>query len=504
MTTTSATETSAPEAPQKKTFSFPAALTVLGLVTILVWVAAFFIPAGTYDRDDHGSPVIGSYQPVESTQTFSERLVDLLIAPVNGLYGIQSPDTGFIAPFGSGTLFGAAGVFLFILAIGSFMTAVFATGAMDRAIARLAHAARERGWLLLTALIVLFSLLGSTMGFADETLGFYALIIPLALALGYDRLVAVGAVFVPSAVGAMASTVNPFSIGVASGEAGVSIGEGIVLRVALWVVLTGITIAYVLWYAARVKKDPSRSILPERTPAVVDAKAVEPLSRRQIGVIAVMALTFGLMIFSVIPWSSVLPGEWDAAFAWELGWWFPELIALFIVGTVVVGIVGGLGEKGIAAAFAKGSGDFIGPALVVMLARGVTVILNNSQTIDTILYAMEQAVASASSAGFTALVFVLNAFLAIIVPSSSGHAALAMPLLAPLSDFAGVGRELTITAWNAGARWMGVLMPTNGVLMGGLAIAAVGYNKYVRFIWPLMVALLVASLAVLLVATSLG
>ncbi len=505
MATTTPTPEAPAEAPQaKKKFSFPAALTVLGMVTVLVWVAAFFIPSGSYDRDEFGSPIIGSYQAVDSSQTFLDRLVDLLIAPVNGLYGIQSAETGVIQPFGSGTLFGAAGVFLFILAIGSFMTAVFQTGAMDRAIARLAHASRERGWLLLTALIVLFSLLGSTMGFADETLGFYALIIPLTLALGYDRLVAVGAVFVPSAVGAMASTVNPFSIGVASGEAGVSIGDGIVLRVVLWVVLTGLTVAYVLWYAARIKKDPSRSIMPEQAPASVSASVVEPLTRRQIGVIIVMIATFALMIFSVIPWSSVLPGEWDAAFAWELGWWFPELIALFIVGTIVVGLVGGLGEKGIAAAFAKGSGDFIGPALVVMLARGVTVILNNSQTIDTILYAMEQAVAQASSAGFTALVFVLNSLLAVIVPSSSGHAALAMPLLAPLSDFANVGRELTITTWNAGARWMGILMPTNGVLMGGLAIAAVGYNKYVKFIWPLMAALLVAALAVLLIATSLG
>lgn len=490
--------------PQKKTFTFPAALTVLGMVTVLVWIAAFFIPAGSYQRDAYGSPVIGSYVQVDSSQTFMDRLIDLLISPVNGLYGIQNADTGVIAPFGSGTLFGAAGVFLFILAIGAFMTAVFATGAMDRAIARLAHAARERGWLLLTSLIVLFSLLGSTMGFADETLGFYALIIPLALALGYDRLVAVGAVFVPSAVGAMASTVNPFSVGVASGEAGISIGEGIVLRAVLWVVLTGITIAYVLWYAARIKKDPSRSIMPETLPQGTETAAAEPLTRRQIGVIVVMGLTFGLMIFSVIPWSSVLPGEWDYAFAWELGWWFPELIALFIIGTIVVGIVGGLGEKGIATAFAKGAGDFIGPALVVMLARGVTVILNNSQTIDTILNAMEQTVASASSAGFTGLVFVLNAFLAVIVPSSSGHAALAMPLLAPLSDFAAVGRDLTITTWNAGARWMGIWMPTNGVLMGGLAIAAVGYNKYIKFIWPLMVALLVASLGVLLLATALG
>ncbi|MEZ3159634.1 YfcC family protein [Microbacterium sp. BWT-B31] len=499
----SAATTVAPDTGSKprKPFSFPSALTILGLVLLLVWIAAFFIPSGTYERDESGSPIVGTYTQIEAQQSFFERLVDLLIAPVNGLYGLQNAETGFIAPFGQGFLFGAAGVFLFILAIGSFMTAVFATGAMDRGIARLAHSMRERGWLMISAIIVLFSLLGSTMGWADETLGFYALIIPLALALGYDRLVVLGAVFVSSAVGAMASTVNPFSIGVASGEADVSIGEGIGLRLVLWFVLTGITVAYVLWYARRVKKNPATSILPETSPAEA-AEEVDKLTRRQVWVLVVTAIVFLLMIFAVIPWASVLPGEWDAPFAWELGWWFPELIALFIVGTIVVGLVGGLGEKGIATAFTKGSGDFIGPALVVMLARGVTVILNNSQTIDTILHAMEQAVADASNLGFTALVWVINAGLAIIVPSSSGHAALAMPLLAPLSDFADVTRPLMITTWNTGARWMGIVTPTNGVLMGGLAIAAVRYDKYVRFIWPLMVALAVATLTILLIATA--
>ncbi len=500
----STTTAPAPAPTERKAFSFPAGVTILGIVMVLVWIAAFFIPAGQYQRDETGSPIIGSYQAVETGQGFWDRLVDLFIAPVNGLYGLQNPETGAIAPVGVGSLFGAAGVFLFILAIGAFMTAVFATGAMDRAIARLAYAARSRGWLLLTLLIVLFSLLGSTMGFADETLGFYALLIPLMLALGYDRLVAVGAIFVPAAVGAMASTVNPFSIGVASGEAGVSIGDGIGLRVVLWVVLTGLNVAYVLWYAARVKADPTRSLQPETGPKVEVSSDVEKLTGRQIGVIVVTILVFAVMIFSVIPWSSVLPGEWDAPFAWELGWWFPELIALFLIGTILVGIVGGLGEKGIARAFTKGAGDFIGPAIIVMLARGVTVILNNSQTIDTILYWMEQAVTAASSVGFTALVFVLNAFLAIIVPSSSGHAALAMPLLAPLADFAEVSRATVITAWNTGARWMGIWTPTNGVLMGGLALAAVGYNKYVRFVWPLMAALAVASLIILVIATALG
>ena len=136
-------------------------------------------------------------------------------------------------------------MFLFVLAIGAFITVMFATGALDRGIARLAHRTRDRGWLLIVAIMAVFSLLGSVEGMAEETLGFYALIVPLMLALGYDRMVAVGVIIVGAGVGVMGSTVNPFSIGVASGFADMSIGDGIVLRLVMWIVLTAVAIAYV-------------------------------------------------------------------------------------------------------------------------------------------------------------------------------------------------------------------------------------------------------------------
>ncbi|UCR90217.1 YfcC family protein [Mycetocola spongiae] len=498
------TSTATPPVRSRRKFEFPSAFTVLVIVTLLVWIAVFFIPSGQYEKEADGSPIVGTFQNVPAPQNFGERVIDFFLAPINGLYGILNHETGMIQPFGAGSLFGAVGVFMFVLAIGAFMTVVFQTGAMDRGIARLAFATRKRGWLLIASVMVLFSLLGSTMGFAEETLGFYALIVPLMLALGYDRLVAVGSIFLAAGVGAMASTVNPFSIGVASGEAGVSIGDGIVLRIILWVVLTTITVLYVLRYARKIKANPAASILAGDSAAGAEEPGAAPgipeaLSGRQKAVLVVTGLAFATMIFSVIPWSSVLPVEKDYPFAWELGWWFPELTALFIVGAVVVGFIGGLGEKGIAAAIGKGAGDFIFPAIVILLARGVTVILNNTQTIDTMLHAMEQLVVGASAGFFAVLVFLINAPLAILVPSSSGHATLAMPLLAPLGDFAGIDRSLVITAWNAGARWMGLIMPTNAVLMGGIALAGVGYNKYARFVLPLMAVLLVVTLVFLVI-----
>jgi uncharacterized ion transporter superfamily protein YfcC len=486
---------------------FPSAFTVLGIVTVFIWVLAFFIPAGQYEKDAHGGPIAGTYQRIDAPQDFEERVRDLFIAPVNGLYGIQAPETGEVGPFNAGALYGAAGVFLFVLAIGAFMTVVFATGALDLGIGHLTHRLRARGGLLIAVIMALFALLGTAMGWAEETLGFYGLIVPLTLALGYDRMVAVAIVFVSAGVGLMGSTVNPFAIGVASGEAGISIGDGIGLRFLLWVVLTSIAIAYVLRYASRVRADPAYSLVgidpaDRELVAQADGAAPEPLTARHKAILALVACAFSLMIFSVIPWAAVMgntrvdPYTHDSItnpYWFELGWWFPELTALFIMGAIVVGVVGRLGEPGISGAIAKGAGDFLGPALTIVLARGVSVIMNNTKTIDTVLNAMEGAVSGTSAAVFTTLIMVVNVPLAFLIPSSSGHATLAMPILAPLGDFAGVDRSLVVTSWNAGSRWIGMILPTSGVLIGGLALAKVGYDKYLRFMLPLLAILFVVA-----------
>jgi uncharacterized ion transporter superfamily protein YfcC len=501
-------------APEKKGFQFPGTMTVLVIVTFLVWLAAFLIPSGAYDRDENGVPAPGSYQRVDSPQDFGERAGDFFLAPVNGLYGLQDPETGFVRPFGVGTLFGAVGVFAFVLAIGAFMTMVLATGALDVAIGRLAYAVRGRPWLVIVAVMALFSLLGTTMGWADETLGFYALLVPLMLVLGYDRMAAAGMIIASTTVGAMASTVNPFSVGVASEFADTGLGDGIGLRWIGWFVLTTITIVYVVRYAERAKAQPDRSLvgyLPEdRAEIEKEQQAADlTLTGRQKLVLAITAFSFALLVFSVIPWDSIIGFEStdpishetiDNDFWWNLGWWFPELTALFLVASVVVGLVAGFGEREITGNIARGFGDFIGAGVAVVLARGVTVILNNTQTIDTILSWMEDAVSGTGAVGFTSLVFVINTGIAFIIPSSSGHATLAMPLLAPLGDFADVGRPLVVTAWSWGAGIARFITPTSAVVMAGLALAGVRYDRWIRFMLPLMGMLAVACLVMLGIA----
>lgn len=499
-----------PTEVESKGHWFPSAFTVLVIVAVLVWALTFIVPAGLYKLNAEGGPIPGTYQQTSAPLSFVHRVDDFFLSPISGLYGNEDAKTGLVEPEpeGAGFLFGAAGVFLFVLAIGAFITVMFATGALNRGIAGLAYRLRGRGWLLIVAIMVVFSILGSVEGMAEETLGFYALIVPLMLALGYDRMVAVGVIIVGAGVGVMGSTVNPFSIGVASGFANVSIGDGIALRVVMWLVLTAVAIGYVSRYASRVLADPQSSVVGfapgDREQAVAAAAAAEPppLSRRHKVVLAGVVLTFAFMIFSIIPWAEVLQGTGAEPYSWELDWWFPQLTALFIVAAVLIGVLGGLGEKKLTDTISRGAGEFIYPALVIVLARGISVIMHNNQITDTVLHAMESAASGTSGTIFAPIIFLVNLPLAFLIPSTSGHATLAMPILAPLGDFAHVSRALVITAWNAASGWINLITPTSAVVMGGIALAKVRYDRYIRFIAPLLGILFAITVAFLALAAA--
>ena len=515
---------------RKRRFRFPTAFTVLFFVLVLVWILTFIITPGTYSyvSCDGGppKPIPGTFHDVKLDLSFQERLYDLWVSPVNGLYGIRTPaepitspspdllkkgeaacgtaggkqvpaeivtPPGNTGPYNSGDLAGAVQVFFFVLAIGAFITVTIKTGALDAGIGRVTERFRKRGLLLIVILMVIFSVGGTTYGMAEETLGFYAIILPVIVGLGYDRIVGVGIIMVGAGVGTLASTVNPFATGVGSDAAGVALGDGIGLRLIMYAVLTIITVLYVLRYAGRVRGDPAKSLVPalEGDDALASGPAgpPQPMTGKQKTVLWIFGLTFGLMIFSVIPWgdfSSSLEGI-------TLGWYFPELAALFIVGAVLVGLVGGLGEEGTVTGIISGAGDFIGAALIIAVARGVTVIMNNSGITDTVLHSLESAVSGLPSGAFIVVMYLVNILLAFLVPSSSGHATLAMPIMAPLGDFAGVSRAMVVTAFQSASGWMNLFTPTSAIVMGGLALSRVRYDRYLRFVAPLLGILLVLT-----------
>ncbi len=553
-----ATESPAPEAPvgesENKAVKFPTAFTVLFFVLVGVWVLSFIVPPGSYQYVDCGDgsakPVPDSYHSVEVDKAFSERLYDLWLAPVNGLYGLQAPqdvadaadssatpeqiletckdvvgglvgadpdevtqdqiddnvvvlgEKNPIGPYESGDMIGAVQVFFFVLAIGAFITVTINTGALDAGIASLVHRFKSRASVLIIILMIVFSLGGTSYGMAEETLGFYALIVPIMVALGFDRLTGVAVIMLGAGVGTLSSTVNPFATGVASDGAGIDLGNGIVLRVLMYLVLTAVTIAYVLRYASKVKNDPSKSLSiaqPGDELLAGESEGEPPqMSGGQKAVIWVFMLTFALMIFSVIPWSDFS----DSLETITLGWYFPELAALFLVGSVIIGLLGRLGEEGMVNSIVSGMGDFIGAAFIIAFARGITVVMNNSSITDTVLNSLEGLVSGLTSGVFAMVMFIVNIPLAFLVPSSSGHATLAMPIMAPLADFAGVSRAIVVTAFQSASGWVNLFTPTSAIVMGGLTLAKVGYDRYLRFVVPLLVILFVLVCVFLFIGSS--
>jgi uncharacterized ion transporter superfamily protein YfcC len=432
--------------------------------------------------------------------SFTYRFKQLWNAPPTGLYGVEAAN-GFVGPWESGLLYGSAAIFFFVLAVGAFITVTMKTQAIQTGIGRLAVRFRHSGSVLIAILMSVFALGGTTYGMWEETLGFFVLLVPLTLALRYDRMVAAAIIFFGAGSGVIGSTVNPFSTGVASDAAGTSIGQGIGLRIALWVVLLAAAIAYVIRYARRVSAHPEKSVVGVSEADARDAEQlvddVPKLTGRQKLVLVLFGGTFLTMIYGFIPWNDL----WHEGFGKNFplptftDFYFPEAAGLFLVMAVVIGLIGRFGEEGTVTTIVAGAADFLGAGLIIVLARGITVVMRNAFMTDTILHWMENAVSGSSQGAFAILVFIVNLPIAFLVPSSSGHAALVMPILAPLADFAGVSRSVVVTAFQSASGFVNLITPTSAVIMGGLALSKVGYNHYLKFAWPFLVVVFVVCAA---------
>ena len=480
--------------PKKRGFALPSAYTILFALIVITAFLTYLIPAGTYELDDNGQPIPGTYHQVESTP--QRIVVDSLMAPINGLYGIESAEDGSISVWNSGELFGAIDVALFILVIGGFLGVTMKTGAIQGGIARIVTRLKGRERWMIPILMAVFALGGTTFGMAEESLAFYALIITVMIAAGYDALVGASILLLGCGIGVLGSTINPFATGIASGFAGTSISEGLIGRLVILVVGTAIGIVFVLRYADRIKADPSRSLVfSMKAENEARFRATEEgggsLTRSQQLVLAVFFLAFAVMIYGVIPWEDLgigVPTLW---------WWFPEMTASFLLFAIIIGLAGRMSETDFTSTFVDGARDLLGVALIIGIARGITVVMTNGQITDTVLNWAEQAVSDLGGVAFVNLMFVLFMPLSFLIPSSSGLATVAMPIMAPLASFADVPAQLVVTAYQSANGLVNLVTPTSAVVMGGLAIARVGYGTWLKFVWPLLILLAVLTFLVL-------
>ncbi|MFL5969978.1 MAG: YfcC family protein [Gaiellaceae bacterium] len=485
------------EPTKKSRFTLPSAYTILFGLIVLAAIATWVIPAGVYNLSDAGEPVPGTYHEVASKP--ARILVDSLTAPINGLYGIEDAK-GNISYYNSGSLFGAIDIALFIIVIGGFLGVTMRTGAIQAGIGSLVQKMRGRERWMIPVLMSVFALGGTSFGMAEESLAFYALVITVMIAAGYDALTGAAIVLLGCGIGVLGSTVNPFATGIASGIADVPISDGIIGRLVLLIGGLAIGIFFVLRYADRVKRDPSKSLVydlkaeNEAHFRAESAGGAATMTGKQKLVLAVFGLAFVVMIYGVVPWEDIgipLPTWW---------WWFPEMTASFLLFAIIIGLVGRMPEGELTTSFVDGARDLLGVALIIGIARGITVIMNNGQITDTILHWVENALGDTGEVAFLILMFLLFLPLSFVIPSSSGLATLSMPIMAPLAGFIGASTALVVTAYQGASGVMNMVVPTSAVVMGGLAIARVPYGTYLRWVWPLLA--LLGGMVVIVLAIS--
>lgn len=433
---------------------------LFGLI-VLAALVTHLLPAGEYARVERGGRRVvepGSYHAVAARPA--------------------GPAEVFLAwPRG---LEATAQIVFFIFLVAGAFGVVNATGATEAAIATVVRAASGRGELVIPLLMLFFAIGGGTIGIAEECLPFLPALALLARRLGYDELTGGAIALVGAGAGFSGAFLNPFTVGVGQGIAGLPLYSGLGLRLACWAVMTALAIAWVSAYARRVRREaaPAPDAAP---PAPAPATPTTPAQRR-----ALLALAAGLalVVAGVLRWQ----------------WGLLEMSGLWLAVGVAAGLLGGLGANRTAEVFLEGASGIASGALVVGLARGVLVIFDGARVTDTILNGLASGVASLPAAAVVLGVYAVQVALSYVVPSGSGQAALSLPILVPLGEMVGVTRQTSVLAYQFGDGFSNIFTPTSGYFMAGLALIGVPWTRWARFIWPLQVLWLVAGAAFLLLA----
>ncbi|HMQ04200.1 MAG TPA: TIGR00366 family protein [Pyrinomonadaceae bacterium] len=478
-------------------FRSPDTALIVFAIIVLAAVLTWIIPAGAYERSEMDVPGVGkrevvipgTYQAVE----LEHKGIAASVLHSAGMI-LKAPILGF-------TDLDVIQIIAFVFLVGGAFSILQRTGAVDAGLRRLVQASRRSkslSFLMVPLFMTIFSLGGAVFGMAEEMVPFVLIFVPLALALGYDSVTGAAIPIVGSMTGFAAAFFNPFTVGVAQGIAGVPLFSGSGFRMVLWVVITGIGIAFVMWYGHRVLKDPKRSAMFEAD----EIKRNEGLhlndddttfTGRQKAVLGIFFVGLALLVWGVLP-----PEQGGQ------GWYIIEISALFIGIGLLMGIIGGLGGNGTATAFSEGVRQLAVTGVIIGLARGILIVLQDGQVIDTILHAMATMLEGTSSSTAAMVMFAGQTFINFFVPSGSGQAALTMPLMAPLSDLVGVSRQTAVLAFQMGDGFTNMIIPTNPVIMGALALGGISWTKWARWVLPLQVLLFVVGLVALYVAVTTG
>lgn len=494
-----------------KKIKFPTAQTILfviaGMVALLTWV----VPSGAYDSLTYNSDTKmlvrssqGESTELPATQqtledlnikipieNFTEGSIYKAIGIPNTYKELEAHPQGLAAFLKSPIkgIIATADIIFLVLIIGGLIGVMNLSGAFDAGIASLAKTLKGREFVLIILVTTLIAAGGTTFGLAEETMAFYPILIPVFIAAGYDAIVGVACIFIGSSIGTMCSTVNPFSSIIASASAGINWTTGFEGRMAMLIICTLICILYILRYAKKVKNNPSKSIIYdqkeelEKLFGTKSADEVPILNGRLRLILLVFTACFVVMIYGVF----------------SLEWWFVEMTTTFLVGAILIGFLAQLKETDFMEAFTKGAADLLGVAFIIGIARGITVIMDDGLISDTMLYYASSATEGMNKGIFANVMMYIFGGLSFFIPSSSGMAVLTMPIMAPLADTVGIGREVVVNAYQYGMGLFFFISPT-GLILASLAIVKVGFDKWLKFVMPLFFILLAVVMIALTIS----
>ena len=457
------------------TFTIVFALIVLSAV--LTWV----VPAGEFTRE-----------------TITDVNGDSREVVVNGSfhYVDSAPQTWQVFSALFNGFVDKADIIIFILMVGGAFWILNNSHAIDVGVMAFLRQVRRLGRyklikklgvdnIIITFVMLLFSLFGAIFGMSEETIAFVVVFIPLAIQMGYDSITGVCMCYVAAHVGFAGAMLNPFTIGIAQGIADLPLFSGLEYRLFCWVVLTVVGIAFVLWYTHRVKAKPERSPvhkLDDYWRERVENTQHSALNIRHSLILVVLLLTIVALIVGVLKWD----------------WYIEEISALFLAMGIVSGIIDRQGADDIAKLFLAGCKDILSAALVVGLASGIIFILRDGHVIDTILYGLTRSLGQLGEMASLAVMYVFQTLLNVVMPSGSAKAALTMPIMTQFADQIEVSRQTTVLAFQFGDGFTNMLTPTSGVLIGVLGIARIPYGTWLKWVWKFILALILLGFLLML------
>ncbi|SCH44804.1 MULTISPECIES: YfcC family protein [unclassified Romboutsia] len=459
----------------KKGIKVPHTLVIIASIIMIVSIATYFIPGGKYETviNEAGKYIVvdGSFKYIESQP---QNLFKILQAPIQGIID-------------------GAEIIAFLFIIGGAFNLIAETRAIDFGIVRIVNLFKGKEILLLPIIIFSFSLGGATFGMSEESVAFISILAPLTLALGYDSIVAVAITSLACTLGFSSAMLNPFTVGIAQSIAGIQLYSGIEFRTIIWFMTTAVGTAFIMAYAVKVKKNPEISTVYESDQ--VKRKSLQSFEERKDDFTLshkFILLTFAIAI-GVIVWGVL-----------DKGFWISEIGAVFLAVGFISGVLGKLSLDQMANAFIEGAKGMIGPAIMIGFARGIMIIAENANIIDTILYNLSNIIGNLPSLLAAYVMYPIQMFINFFINSGSGQAALTMPILAPLGDLVGISRQLTVLIYQLGDGFSNAMFPTSGVLIACLGIAGVPYGKWLKWIIPLQIILFICSIGFITIASLIG